>query len=238
MVFFSPSRSTTLCFPLLWPVPESSLILKHYIIGEDPPGLSPYFRVNWCGTFITCAKSLQNNTYSSVRLNNLEYHRKGIHANGWNLGTVLKVCPLQETFRTSIYSLKLLWHIKLSHDRVISLGLSSVSVRMPCTMKPKTTSTSLIPLLSTRHWPGTVYYLISTTLWDKCHCSHFINRETEDQWDEETFRVIQLFVNGMGIQTQGCLTPSDGFSHHTTLPLGISQSSDRKQTTHSKRYHQ
>lgn len=60
--------------------------------------------------------------------------------------------------RTSISSLKLLWHLQLSHEEGISLGLS-ISKNV-CKIKPTTSSTSVIPLLSTCYLPSTVYYLI------------------------------------------------------------------------------
>lgn len=61
---------------------------------------------------------------------------------------------------------------------------------------------------------------------------YFINGETESQQDKKT----QRFMDGVGVQIQSCLRQSDAFSHHTTLCVYISQSSDGKQIEHSKSY--
>ena len=163
--------------------------------------------------------------------------RKGVHTNGWNLYTALEICPLQGTCQ----DLNLVFEIAAAYKTFSwqshFFGLKLCISKSVLYNKTKdyiyfsNTTVERLPL--DRHY--ILSYLISTTLWDKCHCSHVKNGETEDQWGKETFRVIQLFMNGIGIQTQGCLTPSDGFSHHTILPFCISQSSDRRQTAYSRR---
>lgn len=110
-------------------------------------------QVNWCGTFITSAKSFQN-TYISVLLNIT--CRRGVYTMGCKIWD--DCLRAQGTGQGLNLLLEIALAPKIFSWEIHSFRVKLVFPRIPCKIKPTTASTSVF--LSTCYLPGTIDYLI------------------------------------------------------------------------------